>query len=56
METIAVSRGRIAIKESWLVEHRDYHGYMTLEDAKVLLAELTNAVNGEIAAQSIGTK
>ena len=52
MAAVIVSRGKIAILESWLVEHHDDQGRIALEDAKVLLAELDDAVKDLIVAQS----
>lgn len=55
MTTPVVTRhGRIAIMESWLVAHRDFHQYMSLEDAKELLTALDDAVKAETALQRVG--
>lgn len=45
---VVVSDGRFAIPDSWLVAHRDFHGYLSLEDAQKLSAALVDAIMEEI--------
>ena len=45
---VVVSNGMFAIPDSWLAAHRDFHGYISLEDAQELKDALNNAIVDEM--------